>query len=957
MSTTRRATWAFVALCALVQAFSPHRAQAQADRRLVWRTLTTEHFQIHYHEPLGLFARKLAARVEEIHRRLSQGLGLSLRQDVQVVLSDSDDAANGFATVLPYNTVHLRVVAPDDMSTLADYDDWLTLLFTHEHAHVLHLEQASGLPRLVMALFGRNYTPQGSLPGWFTEGLAVVEETAHTTAGRGRSPMVDMYLRMAALEDRLPGIDLLGFDGEPWPHGHVRYVYGQAFLQYIADRHGERALGQFIEEYGKRLVPYGLNRAMRRVTGNTFASWYAAFTSDLRQRAEAVRARVESEGRVEGVRLTHHGELTRSPRFVSENELVYSVADARHVPEIRRLSLEQPGRSQRVQRVPAVAHVSPVRGGDRLVYSSVEYHRGTYAFNELSEVSPHGRRRLTWGLRAREPDVSPDGKRVAYVTHGAGTSHLVVAELADIAGTRRIVVRSRRGEQVFTPRWSPDGQTLAYSAWNRGGYRDVWLLDVASGERTRITYDRAIDRGPVFSPDGKRLYFASDRSGISNVYAYDRESGALTQITNVVGGAFQPDISPDGRTLVYVGYGSTGFDLYALDLAQAGARPAEPPRELAPAPAEPEPLVQQSTSYRPYRTLLPRYYALSTDTGAHGQRLVLSTGGHDVVGFHTWSLEALQGLDELGERGVEVGYTYRKPRFPLLVRASLHDQVRRDLVVNGQRQYWDALAWSVTLGSNFAFPRALRTLSLRADYSVGMFEHTSRVPIVFDPNYPPPRFPATGLDTRTAVTLTHASAQRQAFDISRSYGHVASVSARLRDPYLGSRTRDQGLSWRLEQYVRFRFRESVLAAAYTGAFRTPSVLGGYPAQSMPLFDYITGTRGAPNDYARLRGFSERRGERLEVVQLEYRFLVSRINRGLQTLPLFARRVHAALFADAGDAFDGRFKLSRMGVGVGGELRLDWASEYGTGFTLRGGVAQGVTEGGVLQWYATMARPF
>jgi hypothetical protein len=186
---------------------------------------------------------------------------------------------------------------------------------------------------------------------------------------------------------------------------------------------------------------------------------------------------------------------------------------------------------------------------------------------------------------------------------------------------------------------------------------------------------------------------------------------------------------------------------------------------------------------------------------------------------------------------------------------------------------------------------------------------------------------------------------------------VASLSARLRDPYLGSRTRDQGLSFRLEQYLRFRFRESVLAAAYTGAFHIQSTLGGYPARDVPLFDYLTGTRGPPNDYARLRGFPERRGDRLQVVQLEYRFLVARLNRGLQTLPLFARRVHAALFTDAGDAFDGRLDLSRVGVGMGGELRLDWATEYGRGFTLRAGIARGITEGGVAQWYATMAQPF
>jgi hypothetical protein len=96
---------------------------------------------------------------------------------------------------------------------------------------------------------------------------------------------------------------------------------------------------------------------------------------------------------------------------------------------------------------------------------------------------------------------------------------------------------------------------------------------------------------------------------------------------------------------------------------------------------------------------------------------------------------------------------------------------------------------------------------------------------------------------------------------------------------------------------------------------------------------------------------------MQVVQLEYRFLISRINRGVQTLPLFARRVHAAWFVDAGNAYTGRFSLTALGVGAGGELRFDWAAAYGVNYTLRAGLAHGLTQGGQFQWYTTLARPF
>jgi Tol biopolymer transport system component len=942
-------------------------ARAQSDHRLRWRTIETPSFHIHYHEPLGLWARALAAEAEAINVRVGGALGLRLREPVELVLADDNDAANGFAQATPYNTIRLRVASPDDMSPLADYDDWPTTLLTHEHTHVLHLEEASGVPQWLRSVFGRFYTPQGSLPGWFVEGLAVVEESRHTSGGRVRGSLFDMYLRMDALDDRVRGIDWIGFDGEPWPHGNLRYLYGQGFVEFLRQRFGEEGLGAFIREYGRRLVPYGLNRALKRATGQTFVALYDEFVSALRTRSRQVQARVEAQGRVEGTRLTFHGELTRTPRFVSSDTLVYTVSDARHVPDVRKLALRTGAHAQRLVRTASVGQATRVPGTTRVVYSANTYHRGVYTFSDLFAVDLEGahHEQLTHALRAREPDVSPDGKRIAYVTQAAGTSHLEVAELADIERTRLMVVQSRRLEQVFTPRWSPDGRHIAYSAFSRGGYRDLWLLDVASGARTRLTYDRAIDRGPVFSADGRALYFSSDRSGIANLYRLELTSGAQTQLTNVVGGAFQPDLSPDGRTLVYVGYGSLGFDLYtlALDAAPPGAVPAAhevTAPERPPVRALPVPAPLRSTSYQPLYTLWPRYYELGLDDAGNGNRLLLTTSGADAVGFHAWSLRVGSLLSER-DVTVDAAYTYRQARFPIIAYGSLRDHDRYDLVVNERRLPWQAHEASLGIGTVFVFPAPLRTLRLRLDYTTSVLQQASSFDTPYlDPNYQPPSRPPLGFDTRAYWSVTHSTAQRQPFDISTSWGHTMTLAGSFADRVIGSRQRDWGLSMRAEQFVRFSFRESVLALAYTGAFRTPTSLGGYPSQLAPLRDALVGTRSAPGDYARLRGFPLRGGDMLSVLQLEYRVLLSRINRGVQTLPVFARRIHGALFVDAGDVWDRRTQaltLARIGVGLGAELRLDWASHYGSNYTLRGGVAQGITRGGQLQWYTTLATPF
>src|SRR5262249_19270865 len=150
--------------------------------------------------------------------------------------------------------------------------------------------------------------------------------------------------------------------------------------------------------------------------------------------------------------------------------------------------------------------------------------------------------------------------------NGAGTTHLAVAELANVQRTVRILVRSNRFDQVYTPRWSPDGRFIAYSAWRKGGYRDIRLVDVKTGEVMDVTYDRAMDTGPAWSPNGRTLYFSSDRTGIANIYAFNLDDQTLYQVTNVLAGAYQPDVSRNGKRLVYVGFTSYGFDLYSMDL-------------------------------------------------------------------------------------------------------------------------------------------------------------------------------------------------------------------------------------------------------------------------------------------------------------------------------------------------------------------------------------------------------
>jgi tricorn protease-like protein len=150
--------------------------------------------------------------------------------------------------------------------------------------------------------------------------------------------------------------------------------------------------------------------------------------------------------------------------------------------------------------------------------------------------------RLSYGVRAHEPDPSPDGRTVVFVSNHRGTRYLQLGEVQEGEGPSlgkiRSLVPSERTDQAYTPRFSPDGTHVAYSVFRRGGYRDIRYVDVRTGTFEEIAHDRAQDGAPSFSADGKYVLFHSDRTGIPNVYAWEIESKKLFQVTNVIMGAF-----------------------------------------------------------------------------------------------------------------------------------------------------------------------------------------------------------------------------------------------------------------------------------------------------------------------------------------------------------------------------------------------------------------------------------
>jgi Tol biopolymer transport system component len=100
------------------------------------------------------------------------------------------------------------------------------------------------------------------------------------------------------------------------------------------------------------------------------------------------------------------------------------------------------------------------------------------------------------------------------------------------------------------PVCSRDGRRILMSS-NRGGNRDLWLVDLETGGLTQLTDDPAQDWDPAFTPDERGIVWSTDRGGNLEVWTANLDGSGARQVTRDGHDAENPTVTPDGDWVVY----------------------------------------------------------------------------------------------------------------------------------------------------------------------------------------------------------------------------------------------------------------------------------------------------------------------------------------------------------------------------------------------------------------------
>lgn len=923
-------------------------ASHAADPNIRWSQIETPHFIVIFdsrHEALGKLYAEFA---EQAYQITVPAFGLAPKKTI-LVIDDSTDLANGFASGVPYSAITTFPVLPSSLESISDYGNWGLELLTHEYVHILTFEPATGLATPLRWVLGNVIRPNMYLPRWYLEGLAVELETRYSKFGRLRSANYLAIPRAMVEENTLWNEDISRINESSipgWPGGVRPYLMGALLWNEMTRTAGDQIIGELNLAYSRRF-PFLINGPVESLLGSDYVELltkvYVRAEANAQKQIEAIQA----AGKFTGEPLDQIGYFSHTPLVSPDGQKLVFIGRSHNIDSFIMLNKRTnesesflKSKSERLTSGTSIGRVSWLPDSNSLIFNSVETHARYYQFHDLFhyDLVAKKKTRLTHGARARDPVVSPDGKSIVFVQNTPGSTRLVATELEFDNEIKKLKTRELRvlytppvqtrlshpeflshDKIVFTEKQDDGSEKLKFLALNE--------LGEPAGEPKEILTDFTPIHFPRLTKAG--LLFASDRTGVANLYLAkvdfaktDSQSTKLSDIravSNTTTRIMTGEIDPVTDELLYSRLTSDGPRLYSTQSEIWRGTPALPPTVGAlvdyewPAlqPPQTEALTLESRKYSVWPHLVPRYWIPLVFAVPGGTFFQASTSASDPVGRHTYSVAG--SYDTLTDQAsFALGYINHTTDVPItLLAQDTYDYI-----------YSSAISRRTTAGSvsgSFYIP------GLSNDWQGALGWRYARSEFTGD----------SLARSGAQASLLWSNTEQKGFEISPEKGGSVRLSHTHYLPNIGDIHYDQTefggtyyfSKWLPERHVLALSSQAIIAPQLKQTLLgTSTIEAGY--QNSLIQSGIV-----------MRGYSSGvfLGRNLISASAEYRFPLAYTYRGLGTSPFFVRRVHADLFVDAltldGAAYDfsvERYRRTTLGqyyFGMGAEMKIDTTVFY------------------------------
>lgn len=887
-------------------------AAAKYPPNLQWREISRGDFTIIF--PAGRWqqAENALACAESAFEKLSAFWRDQPRGRIRIVLDDSTDQANGFATFFPFNLVGINLSEPSPDSQLAAKRSWLDLVLVHELTHIFNLNAAAEPFLILRRVFGSQPAlyPAVQLPPWVIEGLAVYGESRFTEDGRLDHPPYALMLGAARRDNLFPGWREIGGMPAAWPGPTAKYLFGAGFMQFLADKYGAASLRQYLLRATSRLVLLSSSRDFNKTFGAPLATLWEEYRNYLPAVDETAALAPGPEP------LTKDGFSHQYPCPLGNGRLAYYHRDYRGRGAVVMLDVSS-GQEMTLFKLDEVNSLSFAAKENRIYLSALEYFHNFNDFSDLYEFDIQKRhlKRLSRGQRLSQPVKKENSDEIYCVQRRGGCYYLVIFDI----GKQTVKTISQAFAGLSQLNLSPDQNYLAASVKPEGG---PWGIGVfaSSGDLLKFISAKESDCRQPRWLDNQNFYFIQSGALTTRLAGFSLAHGAGFFLDDPrLNGLQQFALSTDGRTVYFTFYNGRGLeiartnpgdlDFFTEQELSVQADIAEKKTSI---------LENSSRPYRFWRDLLPRWWAPAWRMGGDEFQAGLITGGQDALGVHSYSLEGYYGFSSQRANFL-FSYVY-DGLFPTL-----------SLSYNDSIDYYRGSQNSLRtqeLKLTSLWPLRLRKRSQLHAYADLHLERRSYIEEWA-------AFNVSGSFNGFRLGLSFNSAREYYDSVSPSDGVRFTVQGFIHPAGLGNKWANQGLQLDLRHYIPL-FRPGVLAwrlaaARSWNAGNHYYEMGGFTAES---------GLGNSRSFKLLRGLDAEyyMGDRGWQFNLEYRLPLFKIEKAI--LPAVSLdRVWLNPFFDMG-RLSSEYHSRPVAYAVGGEVVLRLAFGGAAAYDLALGAAYG-----------------
>ncbi len=905
-----------------------------------WKTLETDHFRITFPAELFSQAKKSAEYFEEAHATLSKFLLWEPKVKTQVLITDHSDIANGVTAPVLRIGIVLFMATPENWESIAYEDDWLKLLIFHEYSHFLNMDPTPGAWKYLRYVFGDAFLPNSFWPIWMLEGLAVYVETSFTKVGRGRSPLYEGILR-SAVEENVLGtskfvtLDKIFGDNPRFPGGETAYLFGYYLMNELAHTPPlyEKNIGELSYQSSYR-IPYFINGNLENLIQKDWPTLWSDWLTATYVRMRGEIAKIKSQPLTPIQQLTEKGSTILGQAVSPDGTEIAYTQDSSDKSWGLYLKNLKSGVTQRLENKILGATMAWTPDSQFIVYSRLNRKSQYYLWNDLAAYDFKSKKSyaLTESLRAKDPDISPDGKWVVFVLSETAKSVIALAGLKNENGELRLgevqkLFFSDLYGRVSTPKFSRDGKKIIFSQHSsRQPSEEIVEFDLSSQITKILVQNGHFNRFPAFDFKGD-LYFVSDLSGVDNIYQVKfptEKQSPPVQMSNVISGLRFPSF---GREGVYASWLSTeGWNLAKIELAAVkpdtvSVHPQNAPpikaealasqHGEAPASLHGEAPASQIKDYSIFPSIWPRQWSpLFTLDSAIGYQLGGEVFGFDAVDRHRYLLtfgyvqrpKKLDGGIFYSNRslGPEISYSFS------------HE-------VTAVSQLTPEYSFIRRLKHNLSVAYSFKSIQERLTPQIGLnvarnFQHT---------------IDSTGSERVEGLKFI-PTADFQVSYSSREVSRLAITPEGGRQTQFGSRVslNSGAKTWKAlvsdVEYISLR-PHHVLVPFLRGSWASHldsdsgvAVSGNVPKIFSNIFNLLSSSSSSTSlDALTLRGYPGLLvfTRAVGVFSLDYRFPISAIFRGLGTYPFFINHLFGFVFGESAYFLGSQLLLPSVGAGV------------------------------------------